>query len=104
MAPSFNQEFRDWKMFVRLIGDFYRKYKIRIFKIDAIRMCTKEAEDNLERMTNMASVTPIPTLCSTGWQSPCSQRPWCGLHPQNLIRKDAPLTARFSNSGNAMAC
>jgi len=50
LAPSFNREFRDWEFFVELIGGFYRKFGIRMFKIDGVRMRTKAAEDNLEKM------------------------------------------------------
>jgi len=50
LAPSFNREFRDWEVFVDLIGGFYRKFGIRMFKIDGVRMRTKAAEDNLEKM------------------------------------------------------
>lgn len=50
VAPSFNKEFRDWRLFVQILGDFHRKYGIRIFKVDGVSIRTKEAEDNLESM------------------------------------------------------
>ena len=50
LAPSFNREFRDWEDFVELMGGFHRRFGIRMFKIDGVRIRTKEAEDNLEKM------------------------------------------------------
>lgn len=50
VAPSFNQEYRDWESMVRILFDFYRKYGIKMFKIDAVKIRTKLAEDNLRKM------------------------------------------------------
>ena len=50
IAPSFNREYRDWKVFVDLIGGLHRKFGIRMVKVDGVRLRTKEAEDNLEKM------------------------------------------------------
>ena len=50
MAPSFNQDYRDWEVFADLAYGYYRDYGFRMFKLDAIRTRTKAAEDNLERM------------------------------------------------------
>ena len=48
IAPSGNCEYRDWKEFSDVILNLYRRYKIRVFKIDAIMLRTYEAEKNLE--------------------------------------------------------
>jgi len=37
-------------MFVDLIGGLHRKFGIRMVKVDGVRLRTKEAEDNLEKM------------------------------------------------------
>ena len=50
VAPSFNCEYRDWKKFADILFDFYKKYNIKMFKIDAVKIRTKEAEDNLEKL------------------------------------------------------
>jgi len=50
IAPSFNREYRDWKDFVDLIGGLHRKFGIRMVKVDGVRLRTKEAEDNLEKL------------------------------------------------------
>ncbi len=50
VAPSFNCEYRDWQQFADIIFDFYLKYNIKMFKIDAVKIRTKEAEDNLEKL------------------------------------------------------
>lgn len=47
VAPSFNCEYRDWQKFADILFDFYKKYNIKMFKIDAVKIRTKEAEDNL---------------------------------------------------------
>ena len=49
-APSFNQEYRDWETMANIMFDFYRKYDIRMFKIDSVRIRTKLAEDNLHKL------------------------------------------------------
>lgn len=48
VAPSYNCEYRDWQDFSEILFDFYKKYNIKMFKIDAVKIRTKEAEDNLE--------------------------------------------------------
>lgn len=54
VAPSFNCEYRDWQEFANILFDFYEKYNIKMFKIDAVKIRTKEAEDNLEKLfTNL---------------------------------------------------
>jgi len=50
IAPSFNCEYRDWQESSDIIFGFYQKYNIKMFKIDSIKMRTKEAEDNLEKL------------------------------------------------------
>jgi len=50
VAPSFNCEYRDWQKFADILFDFYERYNIKMFKIDAVKIRTKEAEDNLERL------------------------------------------------------
>lgn len=54
LAPSSNAEYRDWFEFSELVLDINRRYGIRIFKIDAIKLRTFEAERNLERMLRRA--------------------------------------------------
>ncbi|MCK5843880.1 MAG: alpha-galactosidase, partial [Victivallales bacterium] len=49
-APSFNQEYRDWKEAADILTHFHRKHNIRMFKIDAVKIRTKTAEDNLRGM------------------------------------------------------
>lgn len=54
VAPSFNCEYRDWQPFADMIFNFYQQYNIKMFKIDAVKIRTKEAEDNLEELlTNL---------------------------------------------------
>jgi len=50
VAPSFNCEYRDWQKFTDILFSFYVKYKIKMFKIDAVKIRTKEAEDNLAKL------------------------------------------------------
>ncbi|MFA7185306.1 MAG: hypothetical protein WC082_10450, partial [Victivallales bacterium] len=50
VAPSFNCEYRDWRKFADILFEFYEKYHIKMFKIDAVKIRTKEAEDNLEKL------------------------------------------------------
>ena len=50
VAPSFNCEYRDWKSFADILFDFYKKYNIKMFKIDAVKTRTKEAEENLAKL------------------------------------------------------
>ena len=50
LAPSFNQDYRDWEAFAEVVYGYYRDYGFRMFKLDAIQTRTKAAEDNLERM------------------------------------------------------
>jgi hypothetical protein len=49
-APSYNCEYRDWQTLADILFDFYQKYEIRMFKIDAVMTRTKLAEDNLEKL------------------------------------------------------
>ena len=50
VAPSFNTEFRDWKEFADMILAFYKKYNIRIFKVDGVKIRSYESEENLRSM------------------------------------------------------
>ena len=50
VAPSFNCEYRDWQEFADILFGFYKKYNIKMFKIDAVKILTKKAEDNLEKL------------------------------------------------------
>ena len=49
-APAFNRAYRNWKEEAAILLDFYRKYGIKTFKIDAVAIPSKEAEDNLESL------------------------------------------------------
>lgn len=49
-APSYNCEYRDWRRSAALLLDFHRKYGIRLFKLDAIKLRGKLAEANLLRL------------------------------------------------------
>ena len=50
VAPSFNVEFRDWREFADMLFAFYKKYNIRIFKIDGVKTRTFVSEENLRKM------------------------------------------------------
>ncbi len=50
VAPSCNKEYRDWKQMADILYLMYQQYGIRMFKIDAVLIRTKEAEDNLEAL------------------------------------------------------
>jgi alpha-galactosidase len=49
-APSFNKRYRDWAVQADLLFDLYKKYGIRIFKIDAMFINSREAEENLRKL------------------------------------------------------
>ncbi|MDD5599888.1 MAG: alpha-galactosidase [Victivallaceae bacterium] len=49
-APSFNKRYRDWLEQAGILFALYKKYNIRIFKIDAIFIGSKEAETNLRNL------------------------------------------------------
>lgn len=49
-APSFNKRYRDWAAQANLLYELYKKYRIRIFKIDAMFAGSREAEENLRRL------------------------------------------------------
>ncbi|MDD3926332.1 MAG: alpha-galactosidase [bacterium] len=49
-APSFNKRYRDWAEQAELLFDMYKKYGIRIFKIDAMFVNSREAEENLRKL------------------------------------------------------
>lgn len=49
-APDFNRLFRNYRQQADILYDMYIKYGIRRFKIDAVKLRTKEAQDNLERL------------------------------------------------------
>ncbi|MDZ4199364.1 MAG: hypothetical protein U1E27_08770, partial [Kiritimatiellia bacterium] len=50
VAPSFNQEYRDGAILAARLMDLYRRYGIRMFKIDGVKIRSKESEDRLEAM------------------------------------------------------
>ena len=47
LAPSYNREYRDWRQMLDVVLDMYRRYDVRHFKIDAVRLRSSEAEANL---------------------------------------------------------
>lgn len=49
-APDFNKLFRNYQEQEHILFDMYKKYGIKRFKIDAVKLRTKEAEDNLEHL------------------------------------------------------
>ncbi len=50
MAPSCNCEYRDWPEFADLVLRYHRRYGICMFKIDAMKIRSYEAEQNLRQM------------------------------------------------------
>ena len=50
VAPSSNMEYRDWEYFADWLYDYYLRYGFRFFKIDFVRIRSKEGEDNLENL------------------------------------------------------
>ena len=50
VAPAFNTEFRDHRNFEEMILGYYKKYNIRVFKVDGVKMRTFESEENLRNM------------------------------------------------------
>lgn len=54
LAPSCNREYRDWRDTLDVIMTMYRRYGIRRFKIDAMKLRTHEAEENLLRLFTAA--------------------------------------------------
>lgn len=50
MAPSYNCEYQDWKVFAERILELHREYGFRAFKIDAVMIRTSEAEENLRSL------------------------------------------------------
>lgn len=48
--PSVQNDFEDWEKDVAAIVGLYRKYGIRIFKIDGLAIPNKKAEENLRRL------------------------------------------------------
>lgn len=48
--PSVQHDFEDWEKDARAILGLYRKYGIRVFKIDGLQIPTKKAEENLRRL------------------------------------------------------
>lgn len=49
-APSCNREFCDWEESVDILYEHYKRYNIRIFKLDGIRFTSKTAEDNFRSL------------------------------------------------------
>lgn len=49
-APDFNHLFRNYREQAELLYHMYKNYGIRRFKIDAVKLRSKEAENNLEKM------------------------------------------------------
>lgn len=52
VAPSFNKEYRDWEYFADMLYGYYQRFGFRMFKLDAIKCRTREAEMNLEKMVH----------------------------------------------------
>jgi alpha-galactosidase len=50
VAPTFTREYRDWREFADMLMDFYEKYNIKIFKIDSVRLRSREAYENFYNM------------------------------------------------------
>ena len=50
VAPSNNCEYRDYREFTEILWNLHKQYGFRMFKIDAMRIRTKTAEDNLEKI------------------------------------------------------
>jgi hypothetical protein len=50
VAPSFTREYRDWREFADMLFGFYEKYNIKIFKIDSVRLRSREAYENFHDM------------------------------------------------------
>ena len=48
--PSIQNDFEDWEKDVNAIVGLYRKYGIRVFKIDGLAIPTKKAEENLRKL------------------------------------------------------
>lgn len=48
--PSVQNDFADWEKDAEAITGLYRKYGIRVFKIDGLAVPTKKAETNLRRL------------------------------------------------------
>lgn len=48
--PSVQNDFADWEKDAKTIAGLYRKYDIRIFKIDGLTIPTKKAEINLRKL------------------------------------------------------
>ncbi len=49
-APDANRLYRDWRRQADILYKVYREYGIRIFKIDAVKIRNREAEENLEML------------------------------------------------------
>jgi hypothetical protein len=50
VAPSANRHYRDWHEFADILFEYYTRYGFRNIKVDFVKIRTKEAEDNLEKM------------------------------------------------------
>ena len=50
IAPSANCEYRDWRDTAKIIMDFYHRYGICVFKLDAVLLRTDESQRNLEKL------------------------------------------------------
>ena len=48
--PSIQNDFEDWEKDVEAIVGLYRKYGIRVFKIDGLAIPSKKAEENLRKL------------------------------------------------------
>jgi hypothetical protein len=48
--PSIQNDFEDWEKDVKAIVGLYRKYGIKVFKIDGLAIPTKKAEENLRKL------------------------------------------------------
>lgn len=49
-APDGNSHYRNWREQKALLLDFHHQHGINVFKIDAIKLRTKEAEENLKSL------------------------------------------------------
>ncbi len=50
VAPTFTREYRDWREFSDMLYGFYEQFNIKIFKIDSVRLRSREAYENFHNM------------------------------------------------------
>lgn len=73
-APSCNFGYSDWKIFADRMLTFYKTYGITLFKFDGIRIRTKTAEDNLEKLAEYM-VRASGGKIRINWDTTNGQRP-----------------------------